>query len=158
MPVPLEYAAPSARTNREVLRRRLLVAADAVAVVLVLSQVAFLLAMMSINIWESGVPPYGKGSSYNDNALGNADFVRNHPDAAAAIAAIDDHTLEATVALPALLLNLVTAGLAPWALAGYLAYRGYVMRRARRVLLWSAGAILSLALPFIPAAIDVCLD
>ena len=77
MSISLEYASPK-EMRRD--RRSLWIALEIALVTFVFSQMVFLLAMMSINIRESNVPPYHVGSSYNSNALGNADFVTRHPD------------------------------------------------------------------------------
>jgi len=153
----LDYASRGNGVGRRRSLAGLWLALDVTAAALVVSQWSFLLAMMALNIRESNVPPYGGGSSYHSRALGNADFVVEHPDLAARIARLPRGLLE-LIGGPALVLNLLTVTVAAYALTAYLAWRSFAARRFRRIAMIVLSAPAIAALPNIGPAIVVFLD
>lgn len=155
----LEYA-PVHRTRR---RWRMSPAVfntvDVLVVLFFFSQLTFLLAMMSINIHECGVAPYGYGSSYKSSALGNDEFVLAHPKLAASIANLYEHrpTLE-MFCIPAFFSNLFTVTIASWIAAGYLTWRCFRTRSYRRIITASFALLMWATLPWIWPAVQVALD
>lgn len=154
----LDYApSPDGRRRRWRLPRAVLTAFDIATSAMLLSQASFLLAMTITNVHECGVAPYGVGSSYHSPALGNAEFVRTFPGAAAIIAGLPRFPLE-TLGIPAMIGAMLTLTALPWLMAAYLIWRCFGTggrRRAATVCL----ALVALAMaPYVKPAIVVFLD
>jgi len=130
---------------------------DMASGVFLFSQLAFLLAMMNLNIHECFVPPYGGGSSYCSYALGDAEFVRAHPALAAWVAALPRGIFELAGG-PAFLANLVTVTGISYVTAIYLLVRIFRTRRIWRVIMAVLAMLMIATLPFIYGAIVVRLD
>jgi hypothetical protein len=156
-PAPLDYASSREPRRRPRLPPAAWVALDLAAVAFLVSQYAFLLAMMAINVRGSGVPPYGYGSGYRHRALGNADFVRAHPAVAAFVAERRGDRLE-ILGFPAAVANALTLTGVSWAVAAYLVWRCFRTRGARRVMTALVAVLALVTLPYVYPALLVWLD
>ncbi len=150
MPHPLDYGIP--RQRRLPTKGGLFIALDLFALAYGISQWAFLLAMMIINIRETN-----GGSSYTDNALGNADFVRSHPGLAAWIGTWNLGWFEA-VGTPAMMANMLTLSIYSYLVVAYLVYRVFKTRRTMRIALGVLTLIMLVSLLYIHPAMVVRSD
>jgi hypothetical protein len=149
MSTPLEYASLRAPRQRWYRHPVLFACADAAAILFPLSQLAFMFDMMITNINECSVPPYGFGSSYNSHALGNADFVRAFPRAAAWIIHGSHNSLCVLLSFPSLLANAFTFTSFSWIIAGYLVLRIFATHGYRRTVICLAAIVMLATLPWI---------
>jgi hypothetical protein len=113
--------------------------------------------MMVTNVAESNVPPYHAGSSYQSGALGNEDFVREYPHAAAFVVRLSRDGLM-VVGTWAAVANVVTFTGISWAVGAYLVWRCFGTRRLRRVLTILLAVFAVLTLPYIRPALLVWFD
>jgi hypothetical protein len=153
----LEYASPQPPRRRWYRHPALFAFLDLAAILFLASQIAFMFDMMITNINECGVAPYGVGSSANSRALGNGDFVRAYPNAAAWIHGARSGWWP-VLSFPAMLANAVTFTAFSWFVAGYLVCRTFVTRRFRRVLIVVAAALMLATLPWIWETLLVFFD
>jgi hypothetical protein len=153
MHAPLDYAPPAEPQRlRSHVPRGAWVVLDLLAFGFVVSQVALLLYVTSVNVRESGVPPYGRGGDYDRRAPGNAQFVHDFPGFAAAIAAIPERPL-GKLCVPALVINRVTFSVASWVVAVYLVWRAMMTRGRRRASLACIAAPILATLPYVWPAV-----
>jgi hypothetical protein len=153
----LEYASPELPRQRWYRHPLLLACADTAAILFLLSQLVFMFDMMITNINECNVAPYGFGSSYNSNALGNADFVRTYPRVAAWIHGARNPWC-VLASRPAMIANAFTFTGFSWMVAGYLVWRVFNARRYRRVLIVPVALLMLATLPWIWHTLIVFFD
>jgi hypothetical protein len=159
---PLEYATPGRRYASPHLKRRRnwfapVIVADVFAFAFLVSQISFLLGMMIINIRESGVPPYWNGSSYNPDALGSEEFVRDFPGAAAWIVKLPQELFEG-FGYPAFVANALLFTIPSYIVTVYLVWRCFRSSRVSRVIFILAAALMAFTLLWIWPAIVVMFD
>jgi hypothetical protein len=134
-----------------------IIVADVVSFAFLLSQLSFLLAMMITNIRECGVPPYGHGSSYNEDALGSAEFVLEFPRLAAWVIKFPQGLFE-TLGDPAFIGNAFLFTIPSYVVAAYLVWRCFGSSRVWRVIFVLAAAAMAFTLLWIGPAIVVRFD
>jgi hypothetical protein len=154
---PLDYASPRGRESTYSPGVEICLVLDVLALFFFVSQAAFLLEMMGVNIRECGIPPYGHGSAYKSHALGSAEFVSDFPALAASIADLPREGLR-FVGFCSFLANVVTFTVVSWIVTAYLIGRSIVVRRARRVFVCSLAVLMLATLPFIGSALVVAFD
>lgn len=154
---PLDYASPQGRGPARLSAARIFLILDLLALAFFVSQASFLIETTSINIRESGVPPYGYGSSYNGHALGNAEFVAEFPAIAAFIARLWDGKFN-VLSYPAFFANAFTFTVISWLITAYLIGRLIFARGVRRAFVGSLGVLMLATLPYIWWALVVAFD